>query len=281
MVRVNHAGIKLQFMIEFKTNKIMVIQMRKISYIILGAMVVMPQLVFAAPVDKKFQREVFRGLDYINADAHMDDPDVAPGEMGANVYGVVGAVDSDASDMFIPASMYMRAGGGLNLGFATDAAKYAGKDYDARGGYLTQIGLGWNLSSFVRGEIDFTASTLKFVDLDNHDATYQTAGGMLYFDLARRYVQTGDITHRRRVVPFIGVGAGLGVYEFQGTGGANGMVVTAPRAAAGVNIMLTELIGVDFTYHYSMMIGNGYGWGASNSGTNNVSDFIASFRVNF
>ena len=104
---------------------------------------------------------------------------------------------------------------------------------------------------------------------------------MLYFDFARRYVMDGDITRMRHFVPFMGVGAGFGHYEFEGVGGASGAVIAAPRATFGFNIMLTDLIGVDIAYQYQMMIGNGFGWGVDNDSVTSVSNVIASFRVNF
>ena len=173
--------------------------------------------------------------------------------------------------MYIPTSMYVRMGGGLNLGFATDKATFGGTEFESSGSYATQIGLGWNLSSYVRTEIDFMTSTLKFSDLDAHRATYQNVGGMLYFDFARRYIQTGDITRRRTFVPFMGIGAGLGVYDFEGMGGADGFVIAAPRATLGFNIM----------YQYQMMIGNGFGWNVRAGGVDNISNIMASIRVNF
>ena len=104
---------------------------------------------------------------------------------------------------------------------------------------------------------------------------------MLYFDFARRYVQTGDITRRRHFVPFMGIGAGAGAYKFDGPGGADGFVIAAPRAVVGFNIMLTDLIGVDIMYQYQMMIGNGFGWNVRAGGVDNISNLMASFRVNF
>ena len=127
----------------------------------------------------------------------------------------------------------------------------------------------------------FQSTTLKFSDLKNFNANYQTIGGMLYFDLARRYVQHGDITHMRHFVPFMGFGAGFGHYEFEGANGANGFVVAAPRAELGFNVMITDLIGVDIAYQYQMMIGHGFGWNTDGKGVNSMSNVIASFRVNF
>lgn len=236
----------------------------------------------AAYSDRAFRAEVSRGLDIVSARANVDVvEDAAPGELGLEVYQTVNAVDTRDVKLFIPTSMYVRGGAGLNLGFATDKAKFAGEEYESSGSWTTQIGLGWNLSSYVRAEIDFQETTLKFSDLDDHQASYQTLGGMLYFDLARRYVRTGDITRRRVFVPFIGVGAGFGHYEFEGTNGADGFVIAAPRATLGFNIALTDLIGIDIAYQYQMMIGNGFGWDVRAGGIDNVSNVMASFRVNF
>ena len=177
--------------------------------------------------------------------------------------------------------MYMRMGGGLFLGFAMDKAEFNGREYESSGSYSTQIGLGWNLSSYVRTEIDFHESVLEFSDLDDHQATYQEIGSMLYFDLARRYVQTGDITRRRTFVPFMGFGVSVGAYEFEGANGADGMFIAAPRAVLGFNVMFNDLIGLDIAYQYQMIIGNGYGWGVRAGGVDNFSSIMASLRVNF
>lgn len=253
--------------------------MKKISYVgILAVLLTGPS--FAGYSDEQFRNEIIEGLDLIGARANVDKPDAAPGELGLDVYQTVDAGVNDDMQMFIPTKMYMRAGGGLNLPFATDAVRRGDTEYDSAGSWTTQIGLGWNLSSYVRTEIDFQESTFKFSDIDN-DAKYQTIGGMLYFDFARRYVQMGDVTYRRAFVPFIGIGAGAGVYKFNGAGGADGFVIAAPRATLGFNVMLNDLIGIDIMYQYQMMIGNGFGWDVRAGGVDNISNIIASFRVNF
>ena len=253
---------------------------KKISYVLLAAMATSPA---CAKIDASvFVREVTRGVDVVAAPRVAPDViDDAPGALGAEVYETVDAVENIDTRMFIPTSMYMRMGGGLNLGFATDKATFGDAEFESSGSYTTQIGLGWNLSSYVRTEIDFMASTFKFSDLDARRATYQTVGGMLYFDFARRYIQTGDITRRRTFVPFMGIGAGLGVYDFEGMGGADGFVIAAPRATLGFNIMFTDLIGIDIAYQYQMMIGNGFGWDVRAGGVDNISNIMASIRVNF
>ena len=256
--------------------------MKKISGVIAALAVVCGTNAFASYDDATFRAEVLEGLDLIGARDTIDvTPINAPGELGREVYEIAGAVQTEDIQMFIPTSMYVRMGGGLNLGFASDKAMFDGVEYESSGSYTTQIGLGWNLSSYVRTEIDFQETTLKFSELDDHQATYQTVGGMLYFDLARRYVQHGDITRRRTFVPYMGIGAGFGAYDFEGNSGAGGVVFAAPRATFGFNIMFTDLIGIDIAYQYQMMIGNGFGWNVRKGGVDNISNVMASLRVNF
>lgn len=256
--------------------------MKKISWVAVLAIMCGTSGAYADYDAGKFRAEVLEGLDLIGARETIDvKPVDAPGELGREVYEIAGAVNPDDMKMYIPASMYVRMGGGLNLGFATDKAQFDDQDFESSGSYTTQIGLGWNLSSYVRTEIDFQESTFKFSDLDSHQATYQTVGGMLYFDFARRYVQNGDITRRRTFVPFMGIGAGLGAYDFEGKNGADGFVIAAPRATLGFNIMFTDLIGIDIAYQYQMMIGNGFGWNVRAGGVDNISNIMATMRVNF
>ena len=255
--------------------------MKKTSFIFLMA-VIMAVPANAGSMSRGFVSEVSHGVDIVGAELNVNAlPDDAPGELGGDVYQSVGVADSAEIRMFIPTTMYVRAGAGLNLGFATDHAKYNGAEHEAQDGYTTKIGLGWNMSSYVRTEIDAQMSTFKFADLKDYNANYQTLGAMLYFDFARRYVQHGDITHSRRFVPFMGLGAGVGHYEFEGAGGENSFVVAAPRAELGFNVMLNDLIGIDVAYQYQMMIGDKFGWNVEGCGVNNVSNVIASFRVNF
>lgn len=238
---------------------------------------------YATHTNRQFRAEIAEGLDVVGAKLNADViPDDAPGELGLEVYRTVDSVDSSNIRIFVPASMYMRAGGGLNLGFATDYAKRDHTSrYESSGSYTTQIGLGWNLSSYVRGELDWQTSVLKFHKLDNYQATYNTLGAMLYFDFARRYVMNGDITRRRHFVPFMGIGAGTGLYDFEGDGGASGYVIAAPRGVFGFNVMLNNLIGVDVYYQYQMMIGHGFGWDVRAGGVDNISNIMAAIRANF
>jgi hypothetical protein len=79
----------------------------------------------------------------------------------------------------------------------------------------------------------------------------------------------------------MGIGASIGTYEFQGNNGADGMVIAAPRAVLGMNIMLVDLIGVDIAYQYQMLIGNGFGWGSHDGGVDGISNIMATVRANF
>lgn len=268
--------VKIKPILKYWVNK----NMKKISYLgILSVLLATPAL--AEYTDEQFKAEVMEGLDLISVQANIDAPAPAKGELGLDVYQTSDTVETDGTQLFIPTSMYMRAGGGLNLPFATDKAKIGDKEYSSSGSWTTQIGLGWNLSSYVRTEIDFQESTFNFSDIENAQATYQTVGGMLYFDFARRYVLMGDITYRRHFVPFMGLGIAAGVYNFDGTNGAGGFVIAAPRATIGFNVMLNDLIGIDIMYQYQMMIGNGFGWDIGGNGVDNISNVMASFRVNF
>ncbi|MBO7066236.1 MAG: hypothetical protein J6W40_01265 [Alphaproteobacteria bacterium] len=254
--------------------------MKKITCLFVALLMAMPA--HARYSNRQFKSEISHGVDLVGTEKNIDVvADDAPGALGLDVYQKVGVVDNSNTTMFIPTTMYVRAGAGLNLGFATDYAGFGGKKYESSGSYTVQLGLGWNLSSYVRTEIDAQMSTFTFSDLDDYQANYQTVGGMLYFDFARRYVQTGDVTRMRHFVPFMGLGVGFGQYEFEGADGSHGFVIAAPRATFGFNIMFTDLIGIDIAYQYQMMIGNGFGWGVRNGGVDNISNVIASLRVNF
>lgn len=231
--------------------------------------------------DAKFRAEVLEGLDIIAArsNAHTVEDD-APGELGSDVYQKKNVVQNDGIGMYIPNDMYVRMGGSFNMPFATDKVDIYGDEVNMSAGWGVQLGLGWNLSSYVRTEIDFQLNEFGFSGYKDLNATAYQLGGTLYFDFARRYVRSGDITKRRTFVPYMGLGAGIGEYKFEGTSGSDGMFV-APRGVLGFNVMLTDLFGIDIAYQYQMFIGNGMGWDAHKGGVQNLSDVMVSFRFNF
>ncbi|MDR2413075.1 MAG: hypothetical protein LBD50_02580 [Rickettsiales bacterium] len=231
--------------------------------------------------NERFRQEVLKGLDIVSAkDTAYTEEDDAPGELGLDVYQKKNNLSADDLAMYIPNDMYVRAGGGVNLGFISDKSKVAGADAELSGGWSAQMGLGWNLSSYVRAEVDFQVQNFGFSGYDDLIATARSLGGTLYFDFARRYVMTGDITRRRTFVPFMGLGFGAGAYKFEGAGGTGGGFV-APRGILGVNLMLTDLFGIDLSYQYQMFVGQGFGWNVRNGGVQNLSDIMLSARFNF
>lgn len=184
-------------------------------------------------------------------------------------------------DIFTPTTMYVRMGGGINIPPLTTRGRIGNDKYSTRDSWNVSIGAGLNLSSYVRTELVFQQSSFRFNDVPELTADYHTLNGMLYFDMLRRYVNVGDITYRRTFVPFIGFGGGIGWYDFAGTGGAGGMVVPAPRAELGMNIMLNDLIGIDIAYQYQMLIGHGFGWNTTRQNFDNIGNVMLTIRANF
>ncbi len=230
---------------------------------------------------RQFRDEVLEGIDVHVARTTVDTVDDAPaGAVGAEVYdGRHSAADNNVT-VYIPTKMYVRGGAGMTIAAASDRAGFNGKKYDISDAWNVQLGLGWNLSSYVRAEIDFQNATFDFDDLHDMSAVSRQVGGTLYFDLLRRWYRTGDITRRRMFVPFIGFGAGAGTYEFQGPGGADGFFV-APRAIAGFNVMITDVIGIDLAWQYQMRIGHGFGWNVRDGGVANINNVMVTLRANF
>lgn len=231
--------------------------------------------------DGIFRQEIQKGVDVASAHETVDTTEDAPiGELGMDVYKTQNEMSNSGLRVFIPTTMYVRGGAGINLGFASDKAGIGTENVELSGGWNTQIGLGWNMSSYVRTEIDFQNHSYGFSGYPDARATSNSVGGTLYFDFMRRYVYTGDVIRRRTVVPFMGLGAGIGTYEFQGLNGTGGTFV-APRGVLGLNIMMTDLIGVDLSYQYQMVIGNGFGWNIRPGGVQSLGDLMLTFRMNF
>lgn len=256
--------------------------MKKISYFSLVVFALLNSAANASYDDDKFKAEIADGLDLVVAeDTAIFIQDDAPGELGREVYEIADAVNPDDTRLFIPTTHYLRMGAGINIGDASSKALYNGAKFSLSDSYSVQIGLGWNLSSYVRAELDLQMSEFTFSGLDNLQATQHTIDGMLYFDFARRYVQMGDITKRRTFVPYMGIGAGFGTFDYQGYGGKDGLMIATPQVALGINFMLTDLIGIDVMYQYKMLVSNGFGWGAETLDINNISNIMTSIRMNF
>lgn len=264
--------------------------MKKISYFaIICAGLAVCGNADAARRGDTFRGEILNGLNTRRAVTYTQTKTVdataasyagAYGEMGQEVLYDESPAKNEDYNMFIPTTMYVRMGGGLNISGATKKARVGAEKYESSKSWNVLIGLGWNMSSYVRTEIAFQESNFGFKDLSGA-ADFHTLNGMLYFDFARRYVHTGDITYRRTFVPFMGIGAGIGEYEFSGAGGAGGFLVVAPRLELGMNFMLNDMIGLDVAYQYQMNIGHGFGWNTSRSGVDNIGNVMATIRVNF
>lgn len=238
--------------------------------------------------DKQFREEIRQGLPSVATYTNVYEIDTTVAE-GYGEYGDLGREvfygESQPQDfeyqIFVPTSRYLRMGGGINIAALTRHAHIGDTKHHSRDSWNFMLGMGWNLSSYVRSEFSFQNSMFKFRDVPDLTADYYNVNGMMYFDLWRRYVRSGDITYRRNFVPFIGIGAGLGLYDFSGTDGASGFMVAAPRAELGMNFMLTDLIGLDVAYQYQMIIGHGFGWQTHRIGVDNIGNVMATFRVNF
>ncbi|MDR1027217.1 MAG: hypothetical protein LBL46_02260 [Rickettsiales bacterium] len=190
-----------------------------------------------------FTSETARGLDYIAVRAKKP---AAAGSLGNAVYDK-GPVETD-QDVFIPTDFYVRLGGGANFGIKQ------GVEYDW--GFFERFALGANFSSWARGELALWHQDLRWTDSPSAGSgTANIDGGdaMLYFDLARRYRMRGDIMYRRRVVPFIGIGAAGGYADFAATGFSG--FIAGGRAAAGFSFLMTETNAIDLSAKYEFMTG--------------------------
>ncbi len=256
--------------------------MQKLSYFV-GLVVILGMTTdaMAGYAPRLLRDEVREGVDVHVARTTVDTVDDAPvGAIGGEVYESRHSAAADNTVVYIPTSMYIRGGAGMTLGALSDRASWNGDKYDISDTWTVQMGLGWNFSSYVRGEIDFQNTTFQFDQLDDNRAASRQIGATLYFDLLRRWYRTGDVTRRRMLVPFIGMGAGAGTYEFTGDNGADGFFV-APRAVAGLNVMITDLIGIDIAWQYQMRIGNGFGWNVRRGGVDNINNIMLTMRANF
>ncbi|MDR0803730.1 MAG: outer membrane beta-barrel protein [Rickettsiales bacterium] len=229
---------------------------------------------------ERFRAEIRDGLDIVVADTDPTDrqAEFNAGELGRDVYGQYGAKEYDGLTVFVPTDAYVRGGIGLNLGAIS--AKI--DDNELENGMTTWLGLGWDLSSYVRLEADFQARSLAFQGADVGGGHARELAGNLYFDLARRFVRTGDLTVRRTFVPYIGFGFGVGDFLFDDVGGVDGGHggFIAPRGMVGFNVALTSLFSIDLSCQYSLVVAKNYGWGDDRA-THGLSDIRASVRFAF
>ena len=285
----------------------------KKTFTIFGALCLLP-VVANASRDVEFKNEITRGLPVvqvqynsgpdpmyynevtvINTGINTIAPDTEVVDMG--MYGCmecgtpepeivyeaepVAVVEEPEEKVFIPTRMYLRMGGGFNLSMATKKARVGDDKFKTQKSWNTTIGLGWNLRPFLRTEVAFQESRFEFNGVPHLHASYHTLNGMVYFDIPPRYKYVGDTIQRRNFVPFLGLGGGIGQYEFIGPHGADGLVIIAPRAEAGMNFRLTDVIGIDVAYQYQMFLGHGFGWNTKRIGLDGVSNIMATMRVNF
>ena len=195
-----------------------------------------------------FVAEAKSGLDYVDISSKGY---AADGELGRTVY--TAKVDDDY-DIFIPTDNYVRIGAGANLGFASTM--------DYSWGWGPRFGFGWNWFSFMRFEIGWDHSDMRFED---GNADFDAGRMTLWFDLARRYVMHGDVTYRRRIVPFIGIGGVAGYARFDPDSPAikgAGDAAYGGHAAFGLSFVFSDTNAIDLMIGYDMLYGRGFGWAA-------------------
>ena len=250
--------------------------------------------------DTQFLNEARNGLIMTSAGARVTD--YQGGRLADEVYGTefvydgcVEIADDDDYDPFIPTRMYVRIGGGFNLPFLTDDARYGGKlnaTAESDGTWMAQFGVGMNLNPYARAEFDVQIRNFRFARapwsaFDTRAKTH-SGGATLYIDMLRRYERHGDVTVRRRFVPFFGIGVSAGQIDFEDAGlwpvgfaDGDRNPFIAPRGVLGLSVALSNTWNLDLAYQYELMLSKGFGWDNKGSSATSVSDIIASFRVNF
>ena len=188
-----------------------------------------------------FAAEVRDGLDVRAMQNHTGY--VAAGELGTAIFGFHGPSDANYR-VHIPMRNYIRMGAGIN----NDS------------GLNLTTGLGWNLTQIARAEINLSQGRTD-------DARITTGAGMLYLDFVRRFDSRGDIIVRRTFVPFAGAGFGVASISADECKWA-----AAPRAEAGVNIVLTDFISIDLAYRFDWHITRDF---------DNSHSFMTTLRFNF
>lgn len=176
--------------------------------------------------------------------------EIPEGDLGMEVYTEKNKIDTFS--MYIPTSMYIKGGIGTDLKIITDKSIYFDDIENNEFYYSLQplIGLGINLSSFVRTEFNLSSNRTYF---KNYLYAYShNIEADLQFDLVKRYIRTGDVIRRRHFIPFIGGGINIGAYAFEQKELYGHFI--SPEIIGGFNIVLTNLVSIDITYKHQFYL---------------------------
>ena len=214
------------------------------------------------------------GLDYVAVQEKGPTPE---GDLGRKVYK---EKVQDNLSIYIPTTNYVRLGIGCNMNTSNVTFDFNGSNKAYDSGWSEYFGFGWNLFSFVRGEMGFVHNNFKFGD---SSADIDTMRGMLYFDLFKRQVLQGDVMYRRTFNPFVGVGVGLGYADFSDTDFSSGKdsVVQGGYAAVGLSFAFSNINAIDLMVQYEYSLSNrAIGWGGNEKEFNTMS-LLLSWRSSF
>jgi hypothetical protein len=200
-----------------------------------------------------FTAEAKKGLDYVAVKYKGDSAD---GDLGRTVYTEKVREDYD---IFIPTTNYVRLGVAANIGLVSTSLVLNGEDKKYDFGLAENLGIGWNLYSFIRTEIDWGHSYVRY---DGGSANFDMLRTRIYFDLMRRYVLSGDVYYRRRIVPYIGVGGGAGWADFGNSGNGQGhdSLAYGGNAELGISFAFSDTNAIDLAAGYEYLFGSGFGW---------------------
>jgi hypothetical protein len=193
--------------------------------------------------------------------------EASDGELGKSVY-TAKIENADGIDIFIPTTNYVRMGVGANLGFGSKKFDIGGKDTGFEWGLKEQFAVGWNLSSMFRTEIGWGREDMRFAGDDETvltgraEANINIARASVIMDLARRYVLRGDVTYRKRLVPFIGLGASGGYADFEDADAFEGHSgwVAGGHGMIGLGLAFSETNALDVTVMYEILYGKDIAW---------------------
>ncbi len=232
------------------------------------------------------------------------------GEVGSSAYR--GDVkDNQVYKMYIETPFYLTFGVGAdhgmgNIDLLDDGTLPSESVHVEQGfGLVGQLAVGWNATSWLRFDLglehhqfnmDTTDnSTIKF---NSKDLNRSATGAMINanFDLVRRYHYMGDVVERTAIVPYLTIGAGIGLMDYPSIEMPNGDWVmdgdesyVSFKLGAGISFNITDTLMLDLAYHYvnfgrqQVLTDNGtdimYDGDSSKSLQSN--DFMISIRSNF